>query len=89
LLYQQIYVDKAALAANIRRVLQTRPKISLAEIVESHPLQRGLAELVAYLRLAAEDRHALIEDTQKQTVRWTDDAGRERLATLPLVVYSR
>jgi hypothetical protein len=88
-LYEQIYVDKAALAANIRRALQTRPQISLAEIVESHPLQRGLAELVAYLSLAAEDRHALIEDTQKQTVHWTDDAGHERQATLPLVIYSR
>ena len=52
-------------------------------------MQRGFAELVAYLSLAADDRHALIEDTQKQTVRWTDNTGRERQATLPLVIYSR
>jgi hypothetical protein len=41
------------------------------------------------LSLAAENRHAFIEDTQKQTVHWTDPAGRERQAILPLVVYSR
>jgi hypothetical protein len=33
LLYQQVCVDKAELAAHIRRALQTRPQISMAEIV--------------------------------------------------------
>ena len=89
LLYQQIYVDKAELAAHIRRALQTRPQISLAEIVEARPLERGLAEIVAYLSLAADDRRALIDDEQKQTLAWTDPTGCQRQATVPLVVYCR
>ncbi len=88
-LYEQVYVDKTRLAAHIRRALQTRPQVSLAELVESRPLERGLAELVAYLSLAADDAHALIDDEEKQTISWIDPAGCERKATVPLVVYSR
>jgi hypothetical protein len=88
-LYQQNYVDKTELAAHIRRTLQTRPQISLAEIVEQRPLERGLAEIVAYLSLAAEDSRALIDDEQRQTIAWTDPSGTERRATVPLVMYCR
>jgi hypothetical protein len=88
-LYQQVYVDKTELAAHIRRALQTRPQISLGEIVEARPLERGLAEIVAYLSIAADDRHALIDDEQKQTLTWTDPTGCARQATVPLVVYCR
>jgi hypothetical protein len=88
-LFDQVYVDKERLAAQIRRSLQTRHQVSLAELVEVYPLQQGLAELVAYLSLAAEDRLTLIDDTRTQTLGWTDDAGRRRQATLPLVVFSQ
>lgn len=88
-LYQQVYVDKTELLAHIRRALQTRPQISLGEIVETRPLEQGLAEIVAYLSIAADDSHALIDDEQKQTLTWTDATGRERQATVPLVVYCR
>jgi hypothetical protein len=88
-LYEQIYVDKTELAARIRQALQTRPQISLGELVESRPLERGLAELVAYLSLAADDRRALIDDEQKQTIVWTDATGCQRQASVPLVVYCR
>jgi Protein of unknown function (DUF3375) len=88
-LYEQVYVDKTQLAAHIRRSLQTRPQVSLGELVESRPLERGLAELVAYLSLAADDPRALIDDEQRQTISWIDPAGSERKATVPLVVYGR
>ena len=41
--------------AQIRWALQTRHQISLADLVEHFPLEQGLAELVAYLSLAADD----------------------------------
>jgi hypothetical protein len=82
-------VDKTQLAAQVRRALQTRDQVSLAELVETHPLQWGLAELVAYLSLAAEDAAAVIDDGRAQTLSWTDPAGSRRLATLPLVIFGR
>ena len=64
-LFDQIYVDKTRLMAQIRRALQTRHQISLADLVKSFPLEQGLAELVAYLSLATEDDAAVIDDTQQ------------------------
>jgi len=88
-LYDQVHVDRAALAAHVRRALQTRSQVSLAELVETRPLELGLAELVAYLALASDDADAVIDDTQKQHVRWTDHDGVDRDATVPLVIFTR
>jgi flagellar motility protein MotE (MotC chaperone) len=88
-LFEQRYVDKPRLAAQIRRALQNRHQVSLAEVVEKYPLEQGLAELVAYLSLGAEDRKAIIDDTQTQTLIWIDESGKIRQATLPLIIFNR
>ena len=89
-LFGHVYVDKTKLTANIRRALQQRPQISLQELVEESPIEQGLAEVLAYFSLAAEDGDALIDDAGKQTVAWTDAAtGERRQATMPLVIYTR
>lgn len=88
-LYDQVFVDREALSQRIRRALQARPQITLAEIVAAHPLEHGLAELIAYLGLAAEDRRAEIDERRTQAIEWQDRDGRARRATLPVVVFSR
>jgi hypothetical protein len=88
-LYEHIYVDKAELAARIRRLLQTRSQISLSEVVATHPLDRGLAEIVAYLSLASESSGAVIDDDDRQTLSRIDAAGTPRRATVPRVVFCR
>ena len=88
-LFDQVYVDKTLLLARIRQALQTRDQISLADLVSTWPLEQGLAELVAYMSLAADDDAALIDDSRKQTLWWTDEKGAQRQATLPLVVFGR
>jgi hypothetical protein len=88
-LFNHVYVDKERLAGRIRRALQTRPQVSLVDLVEAHPLEQGLAELVAYVSLAAAEAACVIDDAQRQTVRWTDGEGSARQATLPMVVFCR
>ena len=88
-LFEQVYVDRARLAARIRQALQTRDQVALTTLLEAHPLEHGLAELVAYLGLAAEDRKAVIDEGRSETVAWLDAEGRSRRATLPTVIFSR
>jgi hypothetical protein len=88
-LFNQVYVDKTLLLARIRQALQTRDQVSLADLVSAWPLEQGLAELVAYMSLAADDDAAVIDDSRKQTLWWTDKNGAQRQATLPLVVFGR
>ena len=88
-LFNHVYVDKERLAGRIRRALQTRSQVSLLDLVEAHPLEQGLAELVAYVSLAAAEAACVIDDAQRQTVRWTDGEGGIRQARLPMVVFCR
>ena len=88
-LYEQVYVDRQALRAKVARGLQDRAQVSLAEVLWAHPLERGLAELLAYLAIAAEDRCALIDADRTQRVEWTDSAGIRRRATIPTVIFAR
>ncbi|TVQ41905.1 MAG: DUF3375 family protein, partial [Wenzhouxiangella sp.] len=88
-LFDQVHVDRQALEAGIRRALQDRDQISLAELLEIEPLEQGLAELVTYLAIAAEHDAALIDDRSAQTIAWTQADGRRRQARVPLVVFTR
>ncbi len=88
-LYNQVIIDRPRLKAQIRQLLQNRHQITLAEVVATHPLQQGLAELVAYLSIAGDDRHALFDDDQLERIGWRDDDGRPRQADLPRVIFVR
>jgi hypothetical protein len=88
-LFEQTYVDKTRLALNLRRALQTRAQVSLAELIESSPIESGLAELVTYVSMASADRTHVIDDDQRQTVSWIDRDGVVRAATIPLVIFQR
>jgi hypothetical protein len=88
-LYAQFIVDKAALAQHVRQSLQQRTQVTLVELVKARPLQQGLAELVAYLSLAAEPGQAVIDDTLEDHVDWTAQGGQRKSARLPRVIFSR
>lgn len=88
-LFNQVHVDRDALRAHIRRSLQVRASVSLADLIEERPLALGLAELCVYLTLAADDRGAIIDDSRSQTVGWDDGNGTHRQATLPLILFTR
>lgn len=87
-LFEQFYVDKDRLRARIRQALQTRRQVALAELLESHPLEQGLAELVAWLSLATGDGNGIVDETRTEQIVWTDSTGRERRATLPTVIFA-
>jgi hypothetical protein len=87
-LFEQVYVDQLRLMSNVRRALQTRRQVSLATLAADYPIEQGLAELATYLKLATQDMRAAIDDEQAEVVAWTDERGRRRQATLPLIIYT-
>ncbi|MES2152681.1 MAG: DUF3375 domain-containing protein [Pseudomonadota bacterium] len=88
-LFEQVYVDQLRLTSNIRRALQTRRQVSLAALVAEYPLEQGLAELATYLKLATHELSAAIDDERTEVIAWTDEHGRRRMATLPLIIYAQ
>jgi len=88
-LFGHVVVDKARLAGWIRQSLQQRAQVTLGELLKQHPLEHGLAELVAYLALASEDRKAVFDETTPESVTWLDTSGKQRQAELPRVIFTR
>jgi hypothetical protein len=92
-LYSQFIVDKAALAQHVRRCLQQGTQVTLVELLARRPLQQGLAELVAYLSLAAEPGKAVIDDSVQERVTWlapgSKGSGLFKSAQLPRVIFTR
>jgi len=93
-LYSQVVVDKAVISAHIRQSLQNQSQVSLRELCQSHPLEQGLAELVAYLELggnsgAGERFTMVIDDTVEDRIEWTGEQHTRRVARMPRVIYLR
>ncbi|MDD2884040.1 MAG: DUF3375 domain-containing protein [Dechloromonas sp.] len=92
-LFNQVVVDKARLARNVRHALQSHAQITLKEIAADYPLQYGLAELVAYLQLATSQFQTVVDESVEEGLFWpgTDSQGRPviRRARLPRVIFVR
>jgi len=86
-LFSQFVIDKAALAQHVRQSLQQRTQVTLSELLALRPLRQGLAKLVAYLGLAAEQGKAVIDDTVEDQVSWRNAGGTLKSARLPRVIF--
>jgi hypothetical protein len=88
-LFSQAVIDYAKLSDNVRRALQKRNEVTLRAVIEAHPVEQGLAEVVAYLQLAAQDRHAFFDEDHPEPVAWRDATGQWKSAALSRVVFAR
>ncbi len=88
-LYEQFFVDPARLSQTVRRSLQRRSQIGLAEVIDAQPLEQGLSELVTYLSLTDELFAVVFDDQVTEQVRWSDPDGHARVATIPRVTFTR
>ena len=85
-LYSQFYVDDRRLRRCIAALLDEHPQVTLAHLLAHYPLQKGLAELVTYVAIAAHDDAHQIVDGQTEMV---DLNGNGRRARLPQVIFRR
>jgi hypothetical protein len=88
-LFDQIYIDPAPLSAGVRRALAQRSHVGLRTLVHDRPLRHGLAELVTYLSLRDETFEVVFDDRVSEEIAWSDQAGTQRVATLPRVTFAK
>lgn len=89
-LFDPFFVDTAALERRIERLLQSRKEISLGEVLEEHPAQKGLAEIVYYLEIASAGRKHVISSDHWEEVVVYPASGDEFIAlSIPQVIYVR
>jgi hypothetical protein len=88
-LLAQTFVDQARLADNIRSLLPERSSSLLTDILDFYPVEQGVAEILGYLSLAADDITVTLDDDGESVVDYEDLDGCPRRARLPLVTVSR
>ncbi|MDR3279855.1 MAG: DUF3375 domain-containing protein [Synergistaceae bacterium] len=88
-LFEQIYVDIAQLKDNIERSLRHASQITLREILAEYPPQRGLAEILAYMNIAANRAESVFDESEKELLEWRNELGNRVEATAPRIIFTR
>ncbi len=88
-LFNQVYVDEEQLGANIRKSLQDSSQITLKNLLLSFPLEKGLAELIAYMNIAARDERAVIDEEERDTIQLHSVDGSLKVIRLPRIIFIR
>jgi len=87
-LYGQFYIDEELLRQRVATLLETRNRVTLAEVAARYPITQGLAEVIGYVQLAAHSA-AQIDGDQSETLRIQHAGNAETDAELsvPLVTF--
>ncbi|MCL4256491.1 MAG: DUF3375 family protein, partial [Anaerolineae bacterium] len=89
MLYNTFYIDQTLLQDNIQRMLMSRPEVFLTEVVTSYPISQGIAEVIAYLLIATDAPHHLIDRTTQDTIAIKTYRGDEKELIVPRVLFRR
>ncbi len=87
-LSNQVYVNEQQLRRNIDTLLERRQSVTLADVVASYPIERGLTEVITYLSIAAKSRQHRIDTDVHDTISLGEQAERRDM-TLPRIVFAR
>jgi chaperonin cofactor prefoldin len=91
-LYAQFYVDELLLRRRIETLLATRPAVTLAEVVELYPVEKGLSEVIAYVAIAAQDERHRIDHRSSEEIGLvlaSPEGSQMTRLTIPHVTFRR
>ncbi|HLG61964.1 MAG TPA: DUF3375 domain-containing protein [Ktedonosporobacter sp.] len=90
-LYDQFSIDEEELERHIETLLESQPQIRLSEVLEQYPVEKGLAEVLAYCALAARDPRHFIDPDASEEIAFASLAGTapETVLRVPRIYYRR
>ncbi|MGB0388991.1 MAG: DUF3375 domain-containing protein [Ardenticatenaceae bacterium] len=93
-LYHQFYVDERLLQQQIYELLETRSQVTLAELTQQYPIQKGLSEIIAYFTIAAQNEQHHIDGSAREEIVLSDrnaapsnQNATKKTVTLPKIVF--
>lgn len=86
-IFNQVYVDKALLRTRIEDMLETRPKVTLKEVITAYPIEKGLFELLAYMEITKSEACHFTSAKERIFFRGID--GRSRYVTMERIVFEK
>ena len=83
-LFEQVYVDEALLVSQVQKALQSVSQITLHDLLLEFPVQKGLSEVVVYLKIASQSQRSIIDDIEEEELLISD-----KRVLLPKVIFVR
>jgi hypothetical protein len=87
-LLEQFYVDEELLLDRIEIALQQDAEISLGELCQTFPIEKGLAEVVAYLSIASKSKRHQVNDAYTEIIHYQAES-RDILLEMPEIRFRR
>ncbi|MDR3332469.1 MAG: DUF3375 domain-containing protein [Synergistaceae bacterium] len=88
-LFDGSYVDRSILEGRVDRALMHAPEITLGELLAAYPPERGLAEVLTYLSIAASRNSSIFRDGETDFVAWRNESGKMTEAEAPRLIFTR
>ena len=86
-LLNQFEVNRGSLLNRIALRLNRKPQVTLTEILDEHPIENGLAELLTYFAIASQSSKHLINDEKYDVVQLQKDSGRS--VKIPQIIFTK
>ena len=86
-IYSSDLIDKQQLLANIKDLLQNKAQISLQEVINTKGLDKGLAELLAYVTLVNTSTKFFINEAVRETILFSPTDGK--YLDLPQIIFTK
>ena len=86
-LFNPNLIDRKKLAKNVKSLLADRPEVTLREVLENYPLEKGLSELVAYITLNDQTQKVRVNERVTEPLRF--DEENNKYLEAPQIIYHR
>lgn len=86
-LLNQFEINKEELVARIRHYLHDKPQITLTDILDDHPIQKGLEELLTYFSIASQSTKHVINPDVHDLIDLHSEAGRR--VKVPQIIFTK
>ncbi len=89
-LYRQLYIDYDILKNNIRELLKFKTQVTLKQITDVYPIEKGLTEILAYYDIASKDSKSFINDETTEAITIKNrETNRYFEIQMPQVIFCR
>lgn len=80
-------IDKQELLRNVHDTLRQRPQVTLAEVINEHPVKKGLGELIGYVSLLNTSEKYVVNDAESEFLLF--DAVEGKYLKVPQIIFTR
>ena len=85
ILFDRFELDKQELENKINAALKDRAEIPLADLLQMHPIQNGLAEIITYMSIASRQQRHRIDPEVQTAVTWENEG--QKSIKVPSIVF--